>query len=288
MNKLHLNLGGGKIYQIANRTKIQMMSYIIITENNKMVIIDGGNPCPEDALNLRKMIIENGGSVEAWFITHAHIDHFGALYWLMENIKPFDIKINSIYYNFPPAIWLKEKKKFDPNYEMQIDGFLNGIIKNSIKVITPKAGNIIKIDNIKIEILNDCDNYQNYATINDTSICILVYFPNKRILFLADLEEAGGKNYIENYDVSKLKCDIVQMAHHGQSGVNEEFYSYVKPKICLYTAPDWLWENDVELFRKTGSNRNSGPWKTLETREWMRKIDVLASCPIAYGDYLFD
>ena len=35
LNKVHLNLGGGNILQLANRTHTQMMSYIITTPDKK-------------------------------------------------------------------------------------------------------------------------------------------------------------------------------------------------------------------------------------------------------------
>ena len=44
--------------------------------NGKIVIIDGGTQ--DDAEQLEKYIIDNGGEVYAWFITHPHIDHAGA------------------------------------------------------------------------------------------------------------------------------------------------------------------------------------------------------------------
>lgn len=48
----------------------------------------------------------------------------------------------------------------------------------------------------------------------------------------------GGKDLPAGCDNSKLRCDIVRMAHHGQDGVDHSFYNVVQPKICLYMAPD--------------------------------------------------
>lgn len=59
-----------------------------------------------------------------------------------------------------------------------------------------------------------------------------------------------------------------QMSHHGHSGVSEAFYRPVAPKICLDTAPDWLWDNDQ------GDGLGSGPWKTMVTRGWMEKPGI--------------
>lgn len=90
----------------------------------------------------------------------------------------------------------------------------------------------------------------------------------------------GGKDLPAGCDNSKLRCDIVRMAHHVQDGVDRSFYNVVQPKICLYTTPEWLWNND------SGSGMNSGPWKTLETRRRMRELGAQQSFPHAFGDYL--
>ena len=66
----------------------------------------------------------------------------------------------------------------------------------------------------------------------------------------------------------KLKSDIVQMAHHGQSGATKELYEQINPTICMWPTPEWLWNND------SGEGKGSGPWKTLETRLWMEELKV--------------
>ena len=33
------------------------------------------------------------------------------------------------------------------------------------------------------------------------------------------------------------------MAHHGQDGVEMDVYRVIKPEICLWPTPDWLWDN---------------------------------------------
>lgn len=48
LNKLNVDFGGGSLLQIANRSPVQMMSYLCETPDGKTVVIDGGNPCKED------------------------------------------------------------------------------------------------------------------------------------------------------------------------------------------------------------------------------------------------
>ena len=75
------------------------------------------------------------------------------------------------------------------------------------------------------------------------------------------------------------------MPHHGQNGVNREFYELVMPKICLYTAPIWLWENNRYRCLDP-ETRGKGPFTIFQTRAWMEELGAQVSCVDGYGDYL--
>ena len=68
-NEYTLDLGGGSLLQVANRTLTQMMSYVIETPEGGTVVIDGGNTFDEDADNLYFELKNRGGKVDTWFIT---------------------------------------------------------------------------------------------------------------------------------------------------------------------------------------------------------------------------
>lgn len=40
-----------------------------------------------------------------------------------------------------------------------------------------------------------------------------------------------------DHDLSALKCDIVQVAHHGQNGVGYEVYKALRPSVALWPTP---------------------------------------------------
>ncbi len=279
INLINLGLGGGSLLQVANRSCVQMMSYVIETPDGKTVVIDGGNDCYEDAEALRQIIFERGGKVSLWLLTHAHKDHYGALFYLLKNNDKLDFKIEKLMFNFPEVEWFKH---VDNGYSyIDCCEFLKSLKHHGIECSKLEANTIIKCGGMTYEVINDCANYKDYSTVNDTSIVILARFPKRDVLFLGDIGVTGGQYLLEHFNKEKIKCDIVQMAHHGQQGVDKSFYEYVQPKVCLYTAPDWLWDND------SGEGKGSGPWHTLTTRQWMEEMGVELSCPCAYGDYLF-
>ena len=79
------------------------------------------------------------------------------------------------------------------------------------------------------------------------------------ILFSGDAYIDQGNQLLEMYG-ENLKSDIVQMSHHGQNGVTEEVYRAIMPKLCLWPAPDWVFDNW------------NGNLNTFETRKWMENM----------------
>ena len=68
------------LYQLPPNSHCQMMSYVLQTAEGRLVVIDGG--CRPDGEALLRFLEKLGGprpTVAAWFLTHAHDDHIGAL-----------------------------------------------------------------------------------------------------------------------------------------------------------------------------------------------------------------
>ena len=278
MIKKNYDLGGGTLYMFGPKEGWQAMGYAIKTKGNKVIFIDGGNEQPKSEKYLYNLIKFLGGRVNAWFITHPHSDHFGALTNCLLN-ENYDFSIDCIYYNFPnDDEWLRttENNQNSINYTL-LKMFFNGIEKRNIKTHILKEHETFDYG-VKFTVLNNLNNYKNYHTINDISIVIKAEFPKKSVLFLADIGLAAEEDLIKS-SKDLLKSDIVQMAHHGQGAVDEKLYKMINPKIALWDTPSWLWEND------SGDGKNSGPWTTLITRKWMEEIGVTENLVTAFGDY---
>ena len=274
LNFLDVDLGGGSVLQYANRDPYQMMGYLLKTPEGKTVMIDGGRWEGADAAYLHELILKEGGRVDLWLITHAHDDHFSALSCILRDNDRLDFEIGDMRICFPPLEWLKTVEH--GNGYGPAAAFLERLQKHSIETTPLRRGDVLTCGGLTIDVLHDCENYVNYSNINDTGAVLRVHYPNRDILFLADIDVQAAKELMELYPPEQLQCDIVQLAHHGQDGAHREFYEIVRPKIALYTAPLWLWTN----------NDGTGPFKTLETRQWMRDLGVVLSCPHCHGDYL--
>lgn len=234
------------------------MGYMIETGKNKIIMIDGG--LPGDSEMVQEKLLEKGGNVDAWFITHAHKDHLGAL---IEIIKSNKINIKQIYVSFNDYSWYE---KYDTERYQGIKEMLDVLYSDEIKekLYEVSLKEEIHIDNLNFKILKIKNPKYTKNAGNNQSMVIKVSNNIKSVIFLGDLGEEYEDEFLEN-NIDEIKADGVQMAHHGQAGVSDKVYNAINPEICFWPTPRWLWTNDP-------GDGSVGPWKTLETRAWIEKI----------------
>ncbi len=250
-----------ELTQLSDHSTRQMMGYILKTKNNKVIVIDGGTI--DDTENLVEQINKHGGKVDAWFLTHLHDDHLGAFSNIANDEQ---IQIEKIYCSFNDYSWYEENEPARAEFSKQILEILKqDNIKDKVEEVSLNQD--INIDDIKIEILGIKNPEITENAGNEQSM--VVKFDTGRTTFLV-LGDTGIKSSekLLKTQKEKLKTDIVQMAHHGQNGATKELYEQINPTICMWPTPEWLWNND------SGEGKGSGPWKTLETRQWMEELKV--------------
>ena len=255
------NAPEGTLWQIPRQQPSQMMGYVYRANTGETVVFDGG--WDGEAPYLIDLIKrECNGKVDAWFLTHAHFDHCGAIGEIITRC-PDSIEIKRVYRNFPELTWLLEHEK--TQYAPRI---FDELSKYPGELLVPNVNEVFEFGSTKIQCLNDYDLSLTMNAINNSSICFRIDVGGKSILILGDLGKEAGRRLLKTQEKSVLDCDFVQMAHHGQQGVEREFYEVVSPSVCLWPTPDWLWENN------SGKGPNSGPWKTLETRAWVEEMKI--------------
>jgi len=248
---------GFTLWQLPAQTPSQMNSYVILTDNGKLCVVDGGTP--GDAPYLRGFLAALGNEVEAWFISHPHIDHMGALNELLK--APGDLKIHTIYHSELSASFLEQH---EAGAKPLTTAFYNNMraFKGTVVNLT-KPGLLLKIGNTRIKILGTKNEEISANAYNNQSVIIKVWDARKSVLFLGDLGVEGGNKLLNGPYRNELDCDYLQMAHHGQNGVNEDFYRAIKFEGCLWPTPRWLHDNDA------GKGYNTHIWKTVEIRNLM-------------------
>ena len=264
-----------RIHFLANRTCSQMMSFIIETAG-KIIVIDGGTAGDASHLlaTLQKLTGAKVPHVDAWFFSHDHSDHVGALVQILRT-QPDALTIGTAYYNFPSVQYLK---RIEPGSAGEVDAFraVQPMLWPITETIT--QGDSYTIGEATFDVLYTADPAKTRHGINESTAVLRMTLAGQTVLFLGDLGIEAGQKLLDMYG-DDLKSDFVQMAHHGQNGVDKPVYEAIAPKGCFWCAPDWLWDNDA------GRGYDTHVFKTVVTRGWMSEIGVKRHFVIKDGDH---
>lgn len=250
------------VYMLTSQSRTQMMSFIIKNDDH-LLVVDGGNTC--DADFLCTYVRSLGGVIDGWFLTHPHSDHIDALYSILE--RHFDdVKIREVYLNFPSDEFIRTADENEFGHVLRLRE------QFELHNITPKtvhAGDVYTFGDITMRVLREPD--ESITTgdpINNASVVYRLEADGKSMIFLGDLGVEGGRQLLEKVPHELIKADFVQMAHHGQNGVDKPVYEAIHPDYCFWCTPDWLWDNNA------GRGYDTHIWKTIVTRGWMSEIGV--------------
>ena len=257
-----------------------MMSFVIVTKKNNVIIVDGGRR--EDMPLLKKYVA--GRHVSAWILTHAHSDHIDGFVYEMAKNGGADFDIGAVYYNFPDYDKLiGESGAPDPEYFREelnemLPAFNAVKSKFADKAHIVKKGDKISADEVNVEFLYSYTGGLYANLMNDSSLVFRLSGENKSVLFLGDLGPDGGDRLMRE-SKDNLRADYCQMAHHGHMNVSMEVYAKIMPEACFWCAPEWLYEEgeipdylaDGAALEKAGRIRMYG---TALTRSWMKLLGV--------------
>lgn len=201
-------------------------STLIITPQNKTILIDGGGSS-SNSYNIGEQILipylldRKIKKIDYMLISHFDSDHCQGCIRVMEELKVKNIIIGKQY-------------KMSDNYKE----FIEIVKKKNIKVNIVEAREKIGIESgIYFDILWPfSDNVINENILNNNSVVCKLFYEKTSILFTGDIEEIAEKEIMEKYKNKKeiLRANILKVAHHGsKTSSSEEFINIVKPKIAL-------------------------------------------------------
>ena len=252
---------GFTLWQIPSHRDAIGNAYVIRTASGKIIVMDGG--FETEAAFMASFLQNLGGKVDAWFISHPHRDHVGALRTILADYSDYHLEIAHIYHSrITDAQITSDRDLMQHNCCKAFYALVDGQFAD-ITTDIQTAGGQYDFDDVHIRILSSHNPAILTNTYNNCSMVMRLWDKYTSVLFLGDAGAECGDSLIRGKYASLLNCDYVQMAHHGQSACSREFYNSFDFYACLWPTPTFVWNND------NGNGVDTGSLTTMETRRWM-------------------
>ncbi len=232
------------------------MSYAIQTSDGGFILVDGGPGTEtyradrEALLALLKEMAPTGQKpvIHAWFFTHAHGDHMQLACEFLAAYSN-EITLELVCANFPDTATMTELvtpaeiEDFE-YYPRELARILAAQYPNA-QTLKIRAGQAFWLADAYVEILYTHEDYYPEAVEwgNDTSSAFRVTLGGKTTVFLGDCDPKLCQFMADVYG-SALKCDILQLSHHGFNGAVLDLYKACDPDICLWPVDSTRFSSD--------------------------------------------
>ena len=266
------------------------MGYVICLADGSFILIDGG-PCggkfvpkhvengvwvddePQDARDvdaLYELLVSRTPTgqkpvISAWFFTHAHSDHVDLACDFLAKYKGMvEVRLGAL--NFPD--FEKHPTDHEPNDRLQSLANLtkDRLIEAGAEFWAVHTGEKISFSGCEVEVLNTPEDYfpSHFKWGNHTSSAFRFRFKGKTFIALGDCEKDICQRMADNFD-SALKCDILQVSHHGVNGACVSLYKVIDPDICLWP---------MDAYRFAVDERTNGTRRGYEFNSWLRNDEI--------------
>lgn len=256
---------------VKSKTKVHMLqmtgsqgcSFILELKNGHFVVHDGG--LQQEAENLIEYLNEltpgdEKPVIDAWFISHCHNDHYGALLEITQNQSWVNqIYVEGFYYVEPSAVLFRKlTTQSDPNGNMILtlayktfktqDG-------GQPEFYRPQFGQRYYFSDVVIDVCLTLEQLPTEAFLgtdfNDTSAWLMHHIEGQRMLFSGDSGMAGTYAATEMFDKEYFDMDIFIPFHHGIN-VYDHFTEYCTYDVIMYPSyrATSIWDSREDLAAK--------------------------------------
>lgn len=246
------------------------MGFVLITPNDRAIIIDGGRP-----LELHNVAAHVGDRpVAAWILTHPHGDHISCFNYALKHDHPLIGATDQFICNFHSSdFYAKYSSEAEAKTCLEFETYREKIAD---RIWSPVTDDTFEIDGLQFEILFHRDEKYTSNVVNDSSLVFRVTGKKQNVLFLGDLGPIAGRDLLAKHG-AYLESDVVQMAHHGHMCVEKDVYEAIDPRACIWCCQSWLYNENERLIRPD-------MYGTGLTRRWMNEIGVIEHYVTKDGD----
>ena len=190
-------------------------------------------------------------TVCGWLITHAHTDHVCKLMdFLRFNTR--DVTVEGFYCNLLPpdyAVWDGNRE------EAEIAAKLLAVLADfPAPVYTLHTGMRFYVRNLAFDVLSTCEDIlpafiEDY---NDSSAAVMLEAAGSRVFIPGDAAVEAGKRMEARWGET-LRCDVVQVSHHGHTGLSAACYELLGADTAIFPVTRIMFEQ--ELPKKEANQR---------------------------------
>lgn len=249
-------------------------SFIIKTENGKLIAFDGGHAQETDRFIecLKALSGEEVPTVSAWLFSHFHGDHYGVYHKLCtdENYRGC-VKVENFYCNLATEeFYTKLSKEANPKNAPIRAAMLDSETTLGAKVHTVFRGDVIEVDGISFEVMH-APLEQDFGDMNMNDSSVVYKMTHQKsgqtIMFLGDAEWVCN-NHLVAEQGQQLKSDIVQVGHHGCGNVSRECYELIDAKVYWWPIGERFW------YGESGEGLNTHNTGVERMRVYMKELGV--------------
>lgn len=261
---------------IGNTTNNNGLGCIIGLEDGSFIIVDGGFNLSSDAKSLYQKLQElapdkNNILIRAWFITHAHGDHYGNMIAFSKLYsKNKGVTVESFIYNFCNTA---EQNQYSSSGSFsKVTDAVSTYWSNST-VYKPLTGQVFKFPGCDMEIFYSMSDFlpniigtevsdadKSSVDANIQSVVASFQMCGQSILVTGDTSKVCVDDMCKRYG-EELKSDIMTVPHHGYNNDSyrarngtKEFYKLVDPTTVMWPASIKGYEAKLTWNTETGKN----------------------------------
>ncbi len=226
--------GRTEVYQYGLDSDENGMLYVVKLPDNGVIIIDGGHADhsdPHEVMSFLREITdtpEDGNvRVAAWFVTHMHADHYYGLEALMYEYSD-KLDFERVICNFHTS---EQEGSVASQYfageHLIFTRIMERVMEDDPLYVKLHTGQKFDLCGVTLDVLYTHEDAVNNngalklsGDFNNSSTIMKITFDGKKLLITGDINGRGAMTVVANTSPETLKCDIIQVAHHGYNDIS--------------------------------------------------------------------
>lgn len=186
--------------------------------------------------------------IDGWFFSHGHVDHIGKFCDFLRYNMGEDVEIKGLYYNFVPNThrdngqWLISDKIFTEQFHELVEAC-------AIPKIKLHTGQRFYLGDLQLDVLCTHEDVHptDLANYNDSSVVLRMEAAGSVVMFPGDAGGAESEILCNRYP-RLLKCDVMQVAHHGHFGCSTRFYELASAPVVLFPVTQIKYDEEFPRY----------------------------------------